>query len=192
MKKKAGLIVFCVFSATSNHAGASNQFYAVASTGVAEAQIDDASSTDFSYRLNIGYEFHRQWQAELGYQRLIDDNLVNDNNENKAGLSVQALSLSVLGKARNRNGELFYRLGLAFVDVEGVFYTTSQNSCHITIETNRATLCSANESGIGGIVGLGYDLYVGLRSEVRFEAEYLFGENNVTAAAVYVGYKFKF
>jgi hypothetical protein len=187
MKETAALIIFCIFSAVSNHAGASKQFYAVAGAGVAEAQIDDVSSTDFSYRLNIGYEFHRQWQAELGYQRLVDD---SDGNE--AGLSVQALSLSALGKAKNRNGELFYRIGLAYVDVEGAVDTINQNSCDATIQTSSATLCSVDEGGIGGVVGLGYDLYLGLHSEIRFEAEYLYGDNNVTAAAIYVGYKFKF
>lgn len=189
MRKIALCLVFCVCNAFGPHAFAANKFYTVVGIGVADAQIEDVSSTDFSYRLNFGYEFHEQWQTELGYQRFVDD-----NNEEDSGLAVQALSLSALGKARNRNGELFYRLGIAYVDIEGTIDSVDTDRCNGSgqIQISNASRCTVDEGGVGAIVGMGYDLYVGLHSEVRVEAEYMLGNNNLTAAAMYIGYKLKF
>lgn len=182
-------VLWCSFFVNSS-VFALDGVYSVVGLGYGDTTLDDSSASGLAYRIAIGYEFQHQWQAEFGLQRLHDEELVGS----ELGFSSQALTLSALGKARNRNGELFYRIGIAYLDVDGQTETNTQNTCNLGTLTNidDSSLCSVDEGFVGGILGLGYDLYVGLNNQVRFEAEYILGDNQFSSGAIYVGYKYKF
>lgn len=164
------------------------QFYGVVGVGFSDGEIDDTSSSGLAYRLALGYELTSQWQAELGYQSIVDD----EGNEFEEGYSAHALSVSLLGKARGRSGELFYRIGLAYVDLSGDINTSSSGSCSVGVLSSVSNLCVVDESGVGAVLGLGFDYYLGLKNELRFEIEHILADNQFSSTALFANYKYNF
>ncbi len=164
------------------------QFYGVVGIGFSDGEVDDTSSSGLAYRLALGYELTPQWQAEFGYQSIVDD----EGNESEDGYSAQALSVSLLGRAVSRKGELFYRVGLAYVDFSGQTNVSSSGACDIGSLSSVSNLCSVDEGGVGAVLGLGYDYYLDLRNELRFEIEYILADNQYSSTALFVNYKYNF
>jgi hypothetical protein len=192
MNKYVPAIVLAVFALTSVSAQAIDRLYGVVGMGFADGDLDGATANGLSYRFAIGHEYHRQWNFELGYQNIVDEEASGFGE----GLAATAITLSALGKASNREGELFYRIGLANIDVTGQTLADNDGVCAngsvIGTVVDVGTFCGVDENVIGGVVGLGFDVYTGLNSMVRIEGEYLYGESEFSAGAVYIGFRYNF
>ena len=94
-----------------------------------------------------------------------------------------ALYLAMLGKASGGTGELFYKLGIARVDLDVSTQCVSEDA---------TTQCSQADSIAAGIIGLGYDYYVGLKSMVRIEYVHMAGEDSFSTNMVNIGFRYNF
>lgn len=158
---------------------ASANGYAVANIGYGNVDTEADNDADVSYSAALGYQFHRQWYVEGGYISLIDA----DNGEQS--ISSKGPYLALLGKASSQKGELYYKLGIASIDVE-----------HASLETSacgaEATICAYDDTVIAGLAGLGFDYYLGLQSMVRIEYTYFGGKDDFSAHIVNLGFRYNF
>ncbi|WP_100643176.1 outer membrane beta-barrel protein [Alteromonas facilis] len=162
---------------TSFNSVATERMYGVISAGYADSEFAQYSDGGVAYKLALGHQFHPQWYVEGGFQRIADDaaNATDPMN----GLEGDALFVSVLGKAGSKDGELFYRVGVMRADLTG----------------NRVLddIIEPYDDGVmAGIVGVGFDWFVGLNTMVRFEVEYIGGEDDFQSSAAYVGLRYNF
>ncbi|APE02687.1 hypothetical protein BM526_13000 [Alteromonas mediterranea] len=153
--------------------------YAVANIGYGNVDTQIDSEADVSYSAALGYRFHRQWYVEGGYISLIDA----DTDEQS--LLSKGPYLALLGKASSPKGELYYKLGVASVDIEQV----SINSSACGAE---ALACGYDDTIVAGLAGLGFDYYVGMKSMVRVEYTYFGGKDDFSAHIVNLGFRYNF
>lgn len=184
---KGGLVwALCLLSGS---VFATDKMYGVVDFGYTDADFSEIVVEDFSYKLALGHEISRQWYVEAGYQSIFDD------LEEVEGAKADALFISVLGKAGNRSGELFYRLGVLNVDVQGREFAV-EGVCALGevsgTDPSGNTLCTYDEGGVAGVLGVGFDFFVGLNSMVRLEAEHIRGQNGLSVNAVYLGLRYNF
>lgn len=183
-------LVACLLSFSAN---AQRNFYGVMSAGYAQNEIEGFELDKGSYKLGIGYELNPQWYLEAGYQALGEVNASDAFAETgKDVAEISALYLSALGKARGQFGELFYRVGVLQVnaDVQSVSNLTCANSA--TSESTGPGVCQINDTLLAGQFGLGFDFYIHHSTMLRIEAEYIKGEQDYTASAVYLGLRLNF
>ena len=159
------------------NAKAAPENYGLVSVGYTDFEFDGGNDREIAYSVAYGHKIHRQWYAEAGYLNLFD---YSDDNLEAQG---EALYLAVLGKASSAEGELFYKLGAARVDVEATGLCGT--------DTTPAS-CSYNEGIAAGIVGLGFDYYVSHNSMVRFEYTYIGGEDNFSTNMLSLGFRYNF
>ena len=164
-----------VFGFSQAYAAPKN--YGLATVGYNNFEASSVSDKEFAYSLAVGRQVHRQWYAEAGYISLFD----YADSEDKA--NGDALYLAVLGKASSSKGELFYKLGVARVDAD----VTSE-----CIDNDETVRCGVSESLAAGIVGLGFDYYVGLKSMIRMEYVHMTGEDSFSTNMVNVGFRYNF
>lgn len=179
----ASLAVVCASSY------ATEKMYGVVTAGYADADYSEIGVENVSYKFALGHELSRQWYIEAGYQQLFDD--LDDVEGGKA----DALFLSVLGKAGNKTGELFYRLGVLNVDVQGSEFAIDGQCALGEIggaDANGNAICRYDEGGVAGVVGFGFDFFVGLNSMVRLEAEHIRGQDGLSINAAYLGFRYNF
>ena len=107
--------------------------------------------------------------------------------------------LAFLGKASSPTGELFYRLGVLKTDIRGQQLLVGVRECEFgeanvmaIADFGAATICDYDESGVAGVIGLGYDYFVGARTMVRAEIEYIKGQDNLTVTTATVGLRYNF
>lgn len=180
--------VFCL-SAASIGVQATEKMYGAITGGYTDADYSEVSVDGLSYKLTFGHEISRQWYVEAGYQQLFDD---LDDVEGAKG---DALFLAVLGKAGNQTGELFYRLGVLNVDVQGSEFAIDGQCAVGDISGTDASgnaICSFDDGGIAGVVGFGFDFFVGLNSMIRIEAEHIRGQDGLSVNAAYLGFRYNF
>ncbi|WP_334022126.1 outer membrane protein [Alteromonas sp. S015] len=158
---------------------ASADGYAVVNVGSGNVDTEIDSESDFSYSAALGYQFHRQWYVEGGYISFID----TDNSEQS--ISSKGPYLALLGKAGSQKGELYYKLGVASVDIEHV--STASAACG-----SDATVCGQDETVIAGLAGIGFDYYLGLQSMVRLEYTYFGGKDDFSANVINLGFRYNF
>lgn len=192
--KKVTVLALLVLGCFCTKLHATERMYGLVGLGYADAEIgaNGIAAKEMSYRLALGHQFHRQWYVELGYQRLVDD----EGDGFASGLTAHALSISALGKAANRSGELFYRLGIANVDLKGQSLADEQGVCEFglviaTVE-EVGSACGFDEGVLAGVVGLGFDMHLGLNTMLRFEGEYMLGEDEYSNSALYIGFRYNF
>jgi hypothetical protein len=158
---------------------ASANGYAVANIGFGNVDTEIDNESDISYSAALGYQFHRQWYVEGGYISFID----TDNDEQS--ISSKGPYLALLGKASSQKGELYYKLGVASVDIE-----------HASIDSStcgpEAAVCGYDDTIIAGLAGLGFDYYLGLQSIVRVEYTYFGGKDDFSAHIVNLGFRYNF
>ncbi|GAC15112.1 outer membrane beta-barrel protein [Aliiglaciecola lipolytica] len=199
----------CLFLVTllfvSGHAVATDDMYGSAIVGYAKTGFDSNNTNSATYKLAVGYQFHEKWYAEFGYHKLSDQSLVetlpttmDDLNNTDFGLNANALGFSVLGKAGSNYGELFYRLGVLNVDIEGQS-VTSADSCEFgvaapfTLESGENyTLCEYDEGIAAAQIGIGFDFYIGVNLMLRTEIEHIRGQHGFEHNAAYVGFRYNF
>ncbi|MFC3093017.1 hypothetical protein DRW07_02210 [Alteromonas sediminis] len=192
MTKAIKLAALALTMSCAMSVSATERMYGVVGLGYADSEIANSSTSDLSYRLALGHQFDRQWYVELGYQKLVDDS----GDGPGTGLTADALSISALGKAANRSGELFYRMGLANVDLKGQALVNNDDQCEvggvIGQTADMVDVCGFDEGVFAGVVGLGFDYHLGLNTMLRLEGEYMFGEDDFSTGAVYVGIRYNF
>lgn len=190
MNRQIVIFVLCLLSFAAN---AERNFYGILSAGYVQNELVDFELDKASYKLGIGYELNRQWYLEAGYQALGEVNASDDfATINSDVAEFSGLYLSALGKARGQYGELFYRLGVMRVDAE--VQSVSNLTCpgDPAVFTVGQQICSVNDTLLAGMFGLGFDVYIHHSTMLRFEVEYIKGEQDYDATAAYVGVRLNF
>jgi hypothetical protein len=162
--------------------------YGVVSLGYANNDIDTFETEGLSYKLGVGYELTEQWYVEGTFQGLGNEDSGTFPEFGSSTSDFYALSVSALGKARNQYGELFYRVGVAHVNAQ--VESVGQLVCEPNIVT--PGLCEIDEGIIAGVIGLGFDFHVFRSAMVRFEVEYINGEQGYNANAAHIGVRLNF
>ncbi|MEP1446326.1 MAG: outer membrane beta-barrel protein [Paraglaciecola sp.] len=185
---------------------AADNLYTVFSVGYSDVDFIQDSNKGLGYKIAFGYQFDPQWYLEAGYQLLIHDSLYTTDLPTSNAVSNaenlqqgDALFIAFLGKASGRTGELFYRLGVLKTDVRGQQLLAGERECEFgkasvlaIADFGTATLCDYDESGVAGVIGLGFDYFVGARTMIRTEIEYIKGQDNLSTAAATVGLRYNF
>lgn len=175
-------------------------FYGISSIGYVSNDLDNAQRTlslkSASYKLAIGYEITNSWNIEAGFQALGEDIFSNEElNLENSSTELTGLFLAALGKAKNRQGELFYKLGIARVDVTETFLSQS-NTCpettNIIAMLDNAGVCQYSESKLAGILGIGFDFYIHHSTLLRLEVEQMSGEGGYSSSAGFIGLRVNF
>lgn len=204
MFKRFVLVTMLAFGCCSQVL-ATDKMYGVISGGYTDSEFDLTKADGASYKFAVGYQFHRQWYLELGYQQLADDDLATQLPETllqvesfEPGLQGDALFAAFLGKAANNMGELFYRVGVLKADMKGQGLIP-QGNCEIGAGSDFSlatgenyTLCRYDDSNVAAVLGIGFDFFVSARGMVRFELEHIRGENDLAINAAYLGLRYNF
>lgn len=177
LMKAAGLSVLAATAMFSTNASANG--YGVVNIGYGNVDTEVDSESDVSYSAAIGYQFHRQWYIEGGYVSLIDV----DTDEQI--LSSKGPYVALLGKASSQQGELFYKIGVANIDIEQA--SINSGACGDDV-----LVCGYDDDVIAGLVGLGFDYYVGNQSMLRFEYSYFGGKDDFSAHVLNLGFRYNF
>jgi hypothetical protein len=185
---------------------AANNLYSIFSVGYSDFEFIQKSNKGLGYKMALGHQFAPKWYVEVGYQRLFYDKLYitelpsaadvkNDKNMQQG----DALFLAFLGKASSQAGELFYRLGMLKIDIRGQQLSSGVEQCEfgeakvlVIADLGAATMCDYDEGGVAGVIGLGFDFFVGARSMIRAEIEYIKGQNDLTVTTATVGFRYNF
>jgi hypothetical protein len=184
---------------------AKDNLYGIVTIGFADTEFGPTPAETAAYKFGLGYQFHRQWYVEAGYQQIADEsmNLLIPTNLEEAesfqgGLEGGAIYLSVLGKASGRTGELFYRLGVLNVDLKGQSLVAS-DTCTVGRATNVSlatgesySLCEYDEGVFAGAFGIGFDFFIGPKAMLRAEVEHIEGEHNFSSSSVHLGLRYNF
>jgi hypothetical protein len=204
LKKQIGILVIsCIISLQTL---ADDNVYTVFSVGYADIELFQDSNKDFGYKMAIGYQFDPQWYFEAGYQSLIHDKLyltelpsATDVMNSENAQQGDALFLAFLGKASSQVGELFYRIGVLKTDIRGQQLLPGVRECELgkanvlaIANFGAATMCDYDESGVAGVIGFGFDYFIGARTMLRTEVEYIKGQDNLTVTTVNVGLRYNF
>jgi outer membrane autotransporter protein len=203
-KKQIGMLILSCM--VSLQALAADYLYTVFSVGYSDVEFTQDSNEGFGYKMTIGYQFDPQWYVEVGYQQLVHDKLYTkglpsaaDVNNSESVQQGDALFLAFLGKASGPTGELFYRLGVLKTVMRGQQLLAGLSECELgqanvlaIADFGAATMCDYDESGVAGVIGLGFDYFVGARTMLRFELEYIKGQDNLTVTTATVGLRYNF
>jgi hypothetical protein len=204
MMKKISLLTLSILFNLQTFAA--EKTYTFFSLGFSDLEYSQQETDGLGYKLGIGYQFHSQWYIEGGYQQLLNESLFVgqtpsaaqfENGDNK--LQADALFLAVLGKASGKLGELFYRLGVLKTDIRGQQLFAGERSCDVgqvslmTVDSiGVGTVCDYDNSGVAATFGLGFDYFIGARTMLRSEVEYIKGSDNLTATIYSVGIRYNF
>jgi len=177
-----------------------HEFYTVLGAGYSESKSQLVDDKGASYRFGVGYELHRQWNLELGYQQLINEEFQTPgaNNNAKDGIEAGAIYLTLLGKASAESGELFYRIGALSIDIEEQQFHSESTTCSagqgtsLTVGDQSYTQCSLDDTVIAGVIGIGYDVRISSNVLIRTEVEHIKGEDDVEFNAAYIGLRYNF
>lgn len=187
------------------HAQAKDDLYGIVTIGFADTEVGSAAAESAAYKFGLGYQFHRQWYVEAGYQQIADESMNSQIPTNLAqaesfegGLEGGAIYLSVLGKASGRTGELFYRLGVLNVDLKGQSLVAA-DTCSIGSATSISlvtgenySLCEYDEGVFAGAFGIGFDFFIGTRTMLRVEIEHIEGEHDFSSSSAHLGLRYNF
>ena len=163
-------------------------WYMTANAGYMDAESGDAQASAESFKITLATEIHPQWDIELSGQTLAKSDFGEFQIDPSADLGMKGYSLGVamLGKAANRTGELFYRLGVQYVDAEWEALSGT-DGCGSDL-----AVCVLDDSRFAGVIGVGFDTKLTRSWFVRIEAEYLRGEDDFSAGAGYIGLRYQF
>lgn len=204
LKKQISILILCcIFSLQIL---AADNVYTLFSVGYSDVDFIQDSNKGFGYKMAIGYQFDPQWYVEVGYQSLIHDNLyltelpsAKDVMHSKNVWQGDALFLAFLGKSFSQAGELFYRVGVLKTDIRGQQLLPGVSECKLgktyvlaIANYGAATMCDYDESGIAGVIGFGFDYFIGARTMLRTEVEYIKGQDNLTVTTVNLGLRYNF
>lgn len=173
--------------------------YAVVGGGYALYDVDDQDLKNGYGTISLGYNLDSQWALELGVNASSSISETQQNLDNPYFAidgSVRNISLSVLGKAKNSDGELYYRLGVAHVRPNFDYFieqsTCSQSGHSFVAVVNSRASCTNDEALWAGVVGLGYDWRLYESFFVRFEATHSIGSKDYSATGITLGIRYNF
>ena len=199
------VLLFC-FGLQSASAFEFKGIYAVASAGYVESDVNSVDDDDNGFGVAVGYQFHRQWYAELGFKQLASGykqapqpGTVQVAENFSSGTDASTIYLSVLGKARGQLGELYYRLSVMNLSVQNDVVSSGNNTCDLgegrqfQVATGEDyTICEADESMIAAGIGLGFDFNISKNSMVRVEYEHIRGKGDTQLNTLSLGYRYNF
>lgn len=168
----------------STSAQATEKMYGVIGAGYSDAKFSQNEPRGGAFHVGLGHQIASQWYVEGGYKRLFDD------FEEEAGAKADALYLALLGKASGPQGELFYKLGVMRADITGSFALAESGSCEY--DNVQVGQCQYDESVFAAMAGLGFDYHLGLNSMLRFEYDYVRGEDDLEVNIVSLGFRYNF
>lgn len=183
---------------------AQDDLYVVGSAGYSNADFEQISEKGFTGKIGVGYQFHRQWYLEMGYQQLIDQSAsalpleASQIESFDSMLSAGGVYAALLGKARGETGELYYRLGFVWASVESLSVSAQAecetgNSSQVNFTGGGSYYqCAYNDNQIAGVLGLGYDTFLTENLMLRTELEYAHGSEAFSATSFYVGLRYNF
>ncbi|OFI34278.1 hypothetical protein BFC17_21025 [Alteromonas lipolytica] len=169
------------------------RMYGVVSTGYSDVEFNQREEESFGYKILLGHQFHRQWYVETGYYKIAD--VGNEQSMENDFFKADGLYLGALGKASSPMGELFYRLGVARIDVVGYEPLTAEGGCNLgnsTVTQSGDTYCRYDKGVFAGILGLGFDLAVAEKLFVRLDADYIRGGNGLDTGMISLGLRYNF
>jgi hypothetical protein len=172
-------------------AQALDSIYGAAGMLYSTTEFSQRDEDDVGYQLVLGHAISRQWYIEVGYSELM--NMSSDNKGN-LDMETNALYISALGKASNQVGELFYRIGVANLDVAALEQPID-DSCELGAlreQVSGVSLCQYDEGILAGIIGLGFDFYIANKTFLRLEVNYFRGENDYVSGTAFVGIRYNF
>lgn len=187
------------------NAHAKDDLYGIFTIGYSDTEFSTTTAESAAYKFGIGYQFHRQWYVEAGYQQIADESMnslipttIEQAESFQGGLEGGAVYLSLLGKASGRTGELFYRLGVLNVDMKGQSIVAS-DTCSIgransiSLATGETyTMCEFDEGVFAGAFGIGFDFFIGTKTMLRIEIEYMEGEHDFSSSSAHLGLRYNF
>lgn len=187
----------------SSIAHSKTKMYAAVAGGYLQGENDVSSAEGGSYKLSIGYELHPQWYLEASYQSLPEqDHLVaatvtgDTQSDIEPAFKGNIWGLSMLGKAGNRSGELFYRVGILAFNTDYQSLGSGADLCgsanNLSVSGTAYSLCENSASGMAGVIGLGFDYFIGRNMLIRIEAEHIEGEGGFNSDGGYVGIRYNF
>lgn len=199
----AFLCLSAVFLGTA-HAEVFEKNYFLIASSFNDVEVSEASSSGAGVALAFGTEFHPQWYAEVGFNLAASDfeklsvpGSLQDS-ELKAGIDAAGAYFSFLGKATGQSGELFYKLGVMTIGYETSTRTAGDQSCaegqqtQYPVADGAVTQCEHDDTAIAGVIGAGFDFFVGYRSQIRFQVEHVRGDNDVQINSAQLGYRYNF
>ena len=179
--------------------------YVVVAPQYADVEVGLADSSEAGFTIGFGTQIHPKWYLEAGYSLISDDFAVNESeldnsvaltNDVSSGVDASGIYLSFLGKASGPSGELFYKVGVMSIDYEAGFWTSDNDSCNLDDAilkiVNAISFCSYDDSSIAGMVGAGYDFYLGYNTQLRVNYEHIRGGNDFEANTAYLGFRYNF
>ncbi|WP_102797839.1 outer membrane beta-barrel protein [Bowmanella denitrificans] len=180
-----------------------NNMYGLLSAGYADAKQGQAGGKGVGYSFGMGYELHRQWVLEGGFQQLLDEqgdapSLTNLGSEDSSSIKADALYLALLGKASSQAGTLFYRVGVMSVKLESQAVIAANQSCErgdaiaLSVEGTAALSCELDKTIVAGVVGLGFDFRLSDSLDLRIEAQHVRGAEDFEANIGQIGIRYNF
>ncbi|BFT29596.1 hypothetical protein D210916BOD24_07720 [Alteromonas sp. D210916BOD_24] len=160
---------------------AENTTYAVINVGYSKVDTQYDGESDVSYSGGVAYQFHRQWYAEGGYI------VQADKSNERFALSSKGPYFALLGKAGNQHGELYYKVGVSYLDIEQRFVDSEQSLCDSTQNT-----CGYQDNIFAGLVGMGFDYYLSKGVMLRVEYTYFAGQNDFSSHVTNLGFRYNF
>lgn len=198
-----GLLVICSLQGVSAQWFDKN--YVLLAPAMNDVDVGQADSSSAGASLAFGTEIHPQWYAELGVNLAASDFTQPDapadsqDHQLNSGVDASGLYFSVLGKAAGQSGELFYKLGVMALGYESAERYSGEQDCEVGQgqvfsfpDADPVTQCHLDETALAGLIGIGFDFYVGYRSQVRVYVEHVRGENDIQVNTAQVGYRYNF
>ncbi|GGD69177.1 outer membrane beta-barrel protein [Lacimicrobium alkaliphilum] len=204
MKKRTLSALLSTLFLASTGAQAQGDMYGLLGLNYAEADQEEITAKGPGYSFAMGYEFHRQWFVELGYQQVIDEETdaltpTNLGSEDTNSVTGDAIYAAVLGKAASQAGTLFYRLGVMSIKWQADSYLPEGGECasgarsQIAVNaTLNATRCAVDDTVLAGVVGLGFDFTLTETVDLRLEAQHIRGEDDLQVNLVQLGVRYNF
>ena len=187
------LFAFLVCVIFSSGSLAIEIMYGVVSTGYSDVEFNQRAEESFGYKILLGHQFHRQWYVETGYLKIAD--VGNEQTTENDFLKADGLYLGALGKASSPVGELFYRIGVARIDVVALEATDAQGDCSLgglVPVPDGSRYCRYDKGVFAGVLGLGFDLAVAEKLFIRIDGDYIRGRHGLDMSMVSLGLRYNF
>lgn len=180
--KKLGLLALTA-GLLSLPVQATDKMYGVVGSGYGDAEYGNGDVGSANLFMGLGHQFAPKWYVEGGYKRLFDE------TEDNTNLKADSLYLAILGKAANQYGELYYKLGVVSADISGKQVVTTEGCA---AGEQSGVFCEYDDGVFGGLVGLGFDMNIARNSMLRFEYEYIGGEDDLSVSQFNIGFRYNF
>ena len=169
----------------------------------ADVKVGSQSEQGVGVALTFGTQIDPKWYMEIGYNVMADgltlpqDGSALSANE-QTGVDAHGAHLSLLGKARGETGELFYKIGVMQMGYEMANEVALESDCvagsirTVNGQDRTASYCVNDENVLAGVVGLGFDFFVGFSSQLRLSYEHIRGQDSFEANVVQLGIRYNF